>query len=85
MVKLRGVSGALKQSYMVVARLHAWSIEHGVITAQADEINQFALDNGGPFSIAIDMGRRQWVWTAVEVLQVEPEFKARLDGSPTVR
>lgn len=85
MVKLRGNSGALKRSYMVTAQLHRWTVEAGVLIAEPSDIDHIGIDSGGPFAIALDVGRRQWIWTAVEILQVEPEFRARLIGSPTVR
>ncbi len=84
-MRVSGVSGAIYYGYHVVARLSAWKLEDSVLHAAASEVSTFDLESGGPFTLRLDMGKRQWEWKDAQVDQVEGEAVVRVTGSPTVR
>jgi hypothetical protein len=85
-VQVRGVSGQLKFGYQIVARLHAWHLNNdGRLEAEVSDVNRHWADSGGPFSVVLTVGKKQWIWKDVQLAHLEPSLVAVLPGSPSIR
>lgn len=80
-----GPSGELRYGYQVVARLGRWSLDATAIEAQVIEANTFWLDGDGPFTLVVPVGRREWRWSGVQVLDQGPPMRIRVHGAPELR
>ena len=81
----RGQSGVVKRGYHPVARLAEWTLSGDRLEARAADVNRFWLEQDGPTSVALQMGRKQWVWQDVVVVDPGTPFVVRVSGSPKVR
>jgi hypothetical protein len=85
-IEVRGVSGEVRRGYRVVARLRSWHLDgHQKLSATATDVDGFLVEDGGPYAVVLDVGKRQWVWPTVEVSTFTPAVVARVDGPPQVR
>lgn len=81
-----GVSGSVVYGYHVVARLSRWTLDaQDQIRAKASDVNTFHLESGGPFTVRLDVGSREWVWQNAQVIQLTGEAVLLIHGSPQVR
>jgi hypothetical protein len=83
-IRIAGVSGSLKVGYQQAARLRSWVLEHSVVRGTAD-IDAFWIDEESSKSLVLDLGKVQWVWRDVEVLEKGPQLAVRVNGKPEVR
>lgn len=83
----RGTYGEVRKGYHVVARLESWALdENGRLEAsRATDVNRFWLDQGGPFAVRLQFGKKFWAWREADVLDASAPFVLRVNGSPEVR
>lgn len=85
-VNVRGVSGQLKYGYQTVARLTAWHLNNdGRLEAEVSDVNEHWANSDGPFTVALTVGKKQWIWQHVELVHTTPALVAVLPGSPVIR
>lgn len=83
---MRGVSGELKRAYLTVARLGSWTMDQsGRVEADVIDMDEFYLDQPGTLKLALQMGRKVWVWPDCEVVERGELLVAVAKGSPEVR
>jgi hypothetical protein len=85
-MRMSGVSGELKRSYLTVARLGSWTMDGGGrVEAAASDVNEYHLEHGA-LTLLLPMGRRTWVWSDVEVAEcANGRLVLLAKGSPTVQ
>ena len=82
----RGARGELRVGHKVVAKLAAWTLQESRFEAKADgEVNTFWLSGDYPVSLAIPMGRREWVWPNVQIHDATDPVVVVVSGVPEVR
>ena len=80
---IRGLTGELRCGYQVVARLGSWTREGARVETTAREVNEFWLDQASRLDLRLDVGRRQWQWRGVDLIDSNREsFVVRVHGSP---
>jgi hypothetical protein len=78
----RGREGVVKRGYRSVATLGAWSVDAGALTAAVSSVDTFQYERGGPFTVALNLGRQVWAWPETDVTVSGDTVTARLAGSP---
>lgn len=78
----RGREGVVKRGYRPVVALGAWSVEAGALTAAVSSVDTFQLERGGPFTVALTLGRQVMAWPDTDVVVSGGTVTARLAGSP---
>jgi hypothetical protein len=78
----RGREGVVKRGYRPVVTLGAWTVDAGALTASVSHVDTFQLERGGPFTVALNLGRQVWTWTDTDVTVSGETVTARLAGSP---
>ena len=85
MIEVRGVSGEIRKGYRAVARLRSWHLADQKLSATATDLDDFVIEQGGPYAVVLHIGNKQWVWPSVDVSTFTPAVVARVDGLPQVR
>lgn len=84
-IEVRGVSGVVRKGYRVVARLTSWHLSRGTrLDATVADVDGFLVEDGGPYTVVLDIGKQQWQWSDVPVT-FGPALFAPIDGPPQVR
>jgi hypothetical protein len=78
----RGREGVVKRGYRPVLTLGAWTVEAGALTAAVSSVDTFQYERGGPFTVALHLGRQVWTWPETDVAVSGETVTARLAGSP---
>lgn len=85
-IEVRGVSGEVRKGYRVVARLGAWHLDkERRLTATAVDVDDFLVEEGGPYRVVLHVGPKQWVWPTAEIASLHRTVDVRLDTVPEVR
>jgi hypothetical protein len=82
---MRGARGELKKGYQVAAHLSRWTVTKDRVEATVGTVNDFLIQQSGPFDLWLQIGTRQWVWRAVEILELGSTIAIRIVGSPESR
>lgn len=86
MFEMRGRNGELKLGYQAAALLGPWQMNEDRVDAEVRDRNDAWLGTGGPFALALQLGRKMWVWREVQVYEVSAErLSCRVNGRPEVR
>lgn len=81
-----GTSGELRLGYQVAARLGRWTLTaEGAFEAAVVEVNEFWISQPGSRVLIVPLGRRQWVWRDVDLLDQGPPLRLRVTGAPELR
>ena len=86
-ISMKGRTGELRCGYQVAAQLGAWEwspqgVDDGVVDTALTSVDEFWLEQE-PLTLALPMGRQQWIWEGVKVVR-EGTSRARvhLTGKP---
>jgi hypothetical protein len=78
----RGREGVVKRGYRDIVRLGAWTVDAGALTATASSVDTFQFERGGPFTVALKVGRQEWAWPDTPVSLSDGRLTATLAGTP---